>query len=68
MNITLSRVAQSGWSGVWEYATAVDANGNPTGWKTLKLTQDGTNGFRTSGRITFDPPADWVAASDGCGR
>src|SRR5262249_9564988 len=27
MNITLTRTAQTGWSGVWEYATAVDANG-----------------------------------------
>lgn len=63
MNITLSRGAAAGWSGVWEYATAVDANGTPTAWKTLTLSQDATNALRTSGRITFDPPADWVPSA-----
>ena len=63
MNITLASAATAGWSGVWEYATAVDANGNPTAWKTLTLRQDGTGGLRTSGQITFDPPADWVASA-----
>ncbi|AMV23619.1 hypothetical protein VT84_04355 [Gemmata sp. SH-PL17] len=63
MNITLARGASSGWSGTWEYATAVDANGNPTAWKTLALNKDGTNGLTASGQITFDPPSDWVASS-----
>ena len=63
MNVTLVRGAATGWSGVWEYATAVDANGNATAWKTLTLSQDATTGLKTSGRITFDPPADWVSTS-----
>ncbi|MBP3957872.1 hypothetical protein J8F10_21675 [Gemmata sp. G18] len=63
MNITLARGAAAGWDGTWEYATAVDANGNPTAWKTLTLKQDGTGGLKTSGQITFDPPSDWVAAA-----
>lgn len=61
LNVTLSRPAAAGWQSVIEYPTAVDANGNVTQWKTLTLLSDGTGGFRTSGRITFDPPADWVA-------
>ena len=60
LNVTLSRVATADWAGVWEYATAADASGNATAWKTLPLGRDGTGGLRTSGRITFDPPADWV--------
>lgn len=62
MNITLVRGAGTGWSGVWEYATAVDPDGNPTAWQTLPLLQDGTNGLKQSGTITFDPPTDWVTA------
>lgn len=63
LNVTLARAATGTAAGTWEYATATDANGNPTQWKTLTLLADNTNGLRTSGRITFDPPADWVAAS-----
>ncbi len=63
MNVTLARAATAGWSGNWEYATAVDQNGNPTAWRTLTILQDGTNGLRTSGRITFDPPKDWVPSA-----
>jgi hypothetical protein len=37
----------------------VNANGNPTSWKSLALIQDGTGSLRTTGRITFDPPSDW---------
>lgn len=65
MNVTLARGAVAGWGGAWEYVSAVDANGNPTAWKTLALVKDGTNGLKGSGQITFDPPADWVAASIG---
>ncbi len=65
MNVTLESGAAAGWTGVWEYASAVDAAGKPTAWKTLTLGQDGTNGLKQSGRITFDPPADWVTASIG---
>jgi hypothetical protein len=63
MNVTMAVGASAGWSGVWEYVSAVDANGNPTSWKTLTLNTDGTNAMRSSGIITFDPPADWKTAS-----
>lgn len=63
MNVTLATPAAAGWGGVWEYATATDAAGNPTAWKALTLNQDGTTGLRQTGTITFDPPADWVTAS-----
>ena len=67
VNVNLSRVAATGWAGVWEYPSAVDANGNPTAWRALALNQDGTHGLRQSGTITFDPPPDWQAASVGDG-
>ena len=67
INVTLNAPASGNWAGVWEYATAVDAKGNPTSWATLSLLADGTNNFRRSGTITFDPPADWKAASIGGG-
>ncbi len=63
MNITLTRAASTGWSGVWEYVAATDSNGQPTEWKSLPLIQDSTNALRSSGRITFDPPTDWVPAA-----
>ena len=62
LNFTLSSGAAAGWTGVVEYATAVDANGAPTAWQTLSTISNGTNGFRQSGRITFDPPTNWVTA------
>jgi hypothetical protein len=65
MNVTLVSGAQAVWSGVWEYVSAVDANGNPTEWKTLSLGNDGTAGLKQSGTISFDPPADWKTASIG---
>jgi hypothetical protein len=63
LNVTLVSGAAAGWSGVWEYASATDLAGNPTAWKSLALRDDGTSGLTQSGRITFDPPADWKAAS-----
>lgn len=65
LNFTFSKAAAAGWSGVLEYPTAVDAAGNPTAWKPLTVRADGTNGITRSGQVTFDPPADWVAASVG---
>jgi len=65
VNVSLVKGATSGWSGTWEYASAVDANGTPTAWKTLTLNSDTTNGLKQSGTMTFDPPADWKAASIG---
>ncbi|MDB5313435.1 MAG: hypothetical protein JWO38_7637 [Gemmataceae bacterium] len=63
VDVNLKQAAAAGWSGSWQYATAVDANGNPTGWKTLTIKQDGTNGLTRSGTVTFDPPPDWVTAA-----
>lgn len=65
INVTLAVPAAVGWSGAWEYAAAIDANGNPTAWKTLSLKADGTAGLTKSGTIAFDPPADWKVASVG---
>jgi hypothetical protein len=67
LNVSLARGAAAGWGGVWEYATAVNAQGAPTAWRTLTLLRDGTLGLRQSGQITFDPPADWVTAAVGTG-
>jgi hypothetical protein len=63
INVQLTTPASGGWSGVLEYPTAVDANGNPTAWGTMKLDTDTSSGLTASGQITFDPPADWVPAS-----
>jgi hypothetical protein len=65
LNYTLNRGAAAGWRGVYEYVSAVDADGFPTEWKPLTLTADGTTGLTQSGRVTFDPPKDWVAAHVG---
>ncbi|HEV3142757.1 MAG TPA: Ig-like domain-containing protein [Gemmataceae bacterium] len=65
INVNLSQAAASGWKGVLEYASGVDANGTPTNWKPLTLIKDGTNGFAQSGQITFDPPTDWTMAQIG---
>jgi hypothetical protein len=63
INVNLKTAAAGGWSAVLEYPTAVDANGNPTAWGTLTPLADGTARLTASGRITFDPPANWVPAS-----
>lgn len=62
LNFTMSTGGANGWSGVVEYATAVNSAGQPTSWAPLTLRTDGTIGFRQSGRMTFDPPANWKAA------
>src|SRR5262249_17942416 len=36
-----------------------DSHGRPTAWAPLHVLRDGTKGFKHSGQITFDPPADW---------
>jgi hypothetical protein len=63
LNFDFQTGAAAGWNGVLEYATAVDAKGNPTAWKTMQVISDTTNGYRTDGRLTFDPPKDWVTSS-----
>lgn len=62
MNLNVSRAATGGWAGSLEYASAVDANGRPTAWKVVPLAGDSTDRLRRSGRVTFDPPADWRPA------
>ncbi len=62
LNFDLSKVARPAWRGVIEYVSDVNADGSPATWKTLAPLQDGTDGLRSSGTITFDPPADWVAS------
>src|SRR5262249_2438244 len=63
INFNLTSVASNGWSGVLEYPTAVDANGNPTAWAQLTTLGDTTDGLTKSGQITFNPPVDWKPAS-----
>lgn len=63
LNVTISKAAQSGYAGVWEYASAVNAAGVVTAWKTLTTNANTTNGLKQSGQVTFDPPADWAAGS-----
>jgi hypothetical protein len=63
INFNLYRGAADGWSYLLEYATAVDASGNPINWAPLKTVTDTTAGLARSGRLTFDPPSDWVTGS-----
>jgi len=65
LNVDLSKPATGAWRGVTEYVTAVDTAGNPTAWKTLTLSADATNQLTKSGRVSFTPPADWIAANIG---
>ncbi len=51
-----------GWTGVWKYPRLVDSDGVPTGYGTLSLVADTTNGLTQSGQIRFVPPSDWVPA------
>jgi len=62
LNFDIARAAASGWTSVIEYVSAVNADGSPAAWKTLTVLNDGTGGLRTSGAITFDPPADWASS------
>jgi hypothetical protein len=69
INFNLSFGAHDGWKAVLEYATAVDSNGNPTAWAALPTSKDTTFGLTWSGRVTFDPPANWkTALVGGAGR
>jgi hypothetical protein len=65
INVKLASGASAGWSATLEYATAVDASGNPTAWAPLSTITNTMAGLTQSGQITFDPPADWKAASVG---
>ncbi len=63
LNFDLQSGAGSGWRGVYEYVSAVDANGKPTRWSTLTTITNTTAGMIRDGQVTFDPPRDWVTAS-----
>jgi hypothetical protein len=65
IKFNLASGAAAGWSGVLEYATAVDSAGNPTAWAPVPLLSDSTAGFTKSGQILFDPPAGWQTAAVG---
>jgi hypothetical protein len=65
INLNLASGAAGGWAGTWQYASAVDASGNPTAWSTLTTLTDTTAGMTQSGQVTFDPPADWKTATLG---
>jgi hypothetical protein len=66
INVSLLLPGSSSWSATLEYPTAVDGAGNPTAWAPIPVLSDGsdgTAGLTRSGRITFNPPADWKPAS-----
>jgi hypothetical protein len=63
INLKMILGASGGWAAQLEYPTAVDANGNPTQWARLSRLGDDTNTAQTSGRIWYDPPADWKKIS-----
>jgi hypothetical protein len=62
INLDLISGAGGGWSAILEYPTAVDGKGKPATWATLTKKTDTTSGLKSSGQITFDPPADWKPA------
>jgi hypothetical protein len=63
INFAVTTPAGGGWRAALEYATATDGNGVPTRWAPLTSLSDTTAKFTQSGTITFDPPANWKAAS-----
>jgi hypothetical protein len=63
LNVSLHTSASNGWAGKLEYARGRDANGAPTDWQPLSITNDGTNGWRQSGKISFALPSSWQASS-----
>jgi hypothetical protein len=65
INFTLASGAREGWSAILEYASSVNADGEPTGWKRLTSVSNTTGGMIRSGQITFDPPSDWKTSTIG---
>ena len=59
ITLNLKSLGSKTWSAVLEYSTARDAQGRPTGWKTLRTLTDTTLGLKKAGTLTFDPPTDW---------
>ncbi len=65
INATLASGASGGWKMNVEYASSIDGQGFPSGWKTLPLLSDTTNGLVQAGQMLFDPPADWKTGTIG---
>jgi hypothetical protein len=63
LNVTVQTAASGGWTGVWEYPTAVNSSGQPTAWATLNTLSNTTAGLSRNGQILFDPPSNWKSAS-----
>jgi hypothetical protein len=63
LNVTIAKAAEAGYAGAWEYASAVNAAGAVTAWKTLNTLTNTTDGLKRTGQLTFEPPADWVAGT-----
>ncbi|MSR54873.1 MAG: hypothetical protein EXS09_16525 [Gemmataceae bacterium] len=59
INLNLKSLGSKTWSAELEYSTARDAQGRPTGWKSLRTLTDTSRGLKKSGTRTFDPPSDW---------
>jgi hypothetical protein len=65
INLRVLSPAADGWSAVLEYARAADDDGRPTAWAPLAPRADSTERLTRSGRLTFDPPADWKPTAVG---
>ncbi len=65
INVTITKPAASGHWGVWEYASFADATGAPVNWKPLSVLSNTALGMKSSGRISFNPPSDWVTSRVG---
>jgi uncharacterized repeat protein (TIGR01451 family) len=59
VRLTLTSDVSGGYSGVWEYCNAVDADGNPISWAALNILEDTTNGLTQSGYVRWSVPQDW---------
>jgi hypothetical protein len=62
VNVSLASGGGRGWSAALEYVNRVDAAGKPAGWKAVTARTNTTGGLARSGRVTFEPPADWKPA------
>jgi hypothetical protein len=63
LNLSVSKAAANGWTGVWEYA-AGDGKGGVV-WRQLLPTNLGPLGLAAVGtsRVSFEPPANWTPVS-----
>jgi hypothetical protein len=65
INVEITSGAKGAWAATLEYAKSVDKAGKTTEWAPLTMLSDTTKKLTQSGRIEFDPPANWKAASVG---